>query len=308
MKIGIISNMMMGVAGMELLLEHNKLACVAIPDFKTDANKVTKALCSRQTIPLQILEKHTYSTQLESWLNSNQPDAVITAGCPFKIPVSLLNHPRVGFWNIHPGSLPKYAGMDPVFWHVRNREEQLLITAHKMTGTLDAGPILLEIPLKIPGNQTYGQVWNQVQQLGRHVFQQLITAIQNDPPKLNKQQRINEKSYAKKPAREHMTINWRTMSAAEIRAVVDACNPNYGGAFSLFRDGFLKIMRVNVATEKTNTDPGTIIKVDKAGLWVQAKNEQAVIIKIVNMADGYLTGTDLLNMNVEVGEQFRSPN
>ena len=179
MKIGVISNMMMGVAGMKLLLGQNKLGCAAIPDFKTNANEAAKALCSQKSIPLQILNKDAYSTQLESWLNSNQPDAIITTGCPYKIPTSLLDHPKYSFWNIHPGALPMYAGMDPVFWQVHNRCKQVVITVHKMTNNLDAGPILFELPITITGEQTYGEVWNHIQQQGHIIFQRLVTTIQN---------------------------------------------------------------------------------------------------------------------------------
>lgn len=50
--------------------------------------------------------------------------------------------PRV--YNIHPGRLPEFRGVQPVFWTLQQRERNATITLHVAEAAIDAGPVVLE--------------------------------------------------------------------------------------------------------------------------------------------------------------------
>jgi methionyl-tRNA formyltransferase len=77
-------------------------------------------------------------------LESVQPDLVVCMGFPWKVPADALDVPRLGWINGHPSLLPRYRGPVPVAWAIRNGEEEIGVTFHRMEAELDTGPILAQ--------------------------------------------------------------------------------------------------------------------------------------------------------------------
>ena len=77
-------------------------------------------------------------------LASVEPDLVICMGFPWKIPPEALAVPRLGWLNGHPSLLPRHRGPLPVAWAIREGDEEIGITFHRMDAELDTGPILAQ--------------------------------------------------------------------------------------------------------------------------------------------------------------------
>jgi methionyl-tRNA formyltransferase len=77
-------------------------------------------------------------------LASVQPDLVVCMGFPWKIPPDALAVPRLGWLNGHPSLLPRHRGPLPVAWAIREGDEEIGITFHRMDADLDTGPILAQ--------------------------------------------------------------------------------------------------------------------------------------------------------------------
>jgi len=75
-------------------------------------------------------------------LASVEPDLVVCMGFPWKIPPDALAVPRLGWLNGHPSLLPMHRGPLPVAWAIREGEDEIGITFHRMDADLDTGPIL----------------------------------------------------------------------------------------------------------------------------------------------------------------------
>jgi methionyl-tRNA formyltransferase len=65
-------------------------------------------------------------------------------GFPWKIPPAALAVPRLGWLNGHPSLLPRHRGPLPVAWAIREGDEEIGITFHRMDADLDTGPILAQ--------------------------------------------------------------------------------------------------------------------------------------------------------------------
>jgi methionyl-tRNA formyltransferase len=74
-------------------------------------------------------------------LASVNPDLVVCMGFPWKIPPDALAIPRLGWLNGHPSLLPRHRGPIPVAWAIRNGDDEIGITFHRMDADLDTGPI-----------------------------------------------------------------------------------------------------------------------------------------------------------------------
>lgn len=77
-------------------------------------------------------------------LSSVEPDLVVCMGFPWKIPPDALAVPRFGWLNGHPSLLPRHRGPLPVAWAIREGDEEIGITFHRMDADLDTGPILAQ--------------------------------------------------------------------------------------------------------------------------------------------------------------------
>jgi methionyl-tRNA formyltransferase len=79
-------------------------------------------------------------------LASVNPDLVVCMGFPWTIPPAALAVPRLGWLNGHPSLLPLHRGPLPVAWAIREGDEEIGITFHRMDAELDTGPILAQRP------------------------------------------------------------------------------------------------------------------------------------------------------------------
>ena len=79
-------------------------------------------------------------------LASAEPDLVVCMGFPWKIPPDALAVPRLGWLNGHPSLLPRHRGPLPIAWAIREGDEEIGITIHRMDAELDTGPILAQRP------------------------------------------------------------------------------------------------------------------------------------------------------------------
>jgi len=77
-------------------------------------------------------------------LASVEPDLVVCMGFPWKIPPDALAVPRLGWLNGHPSLLPRHRGPLPVAWAIREGDEEIGITFHRMDADLDTGPIFAQ--------------------------------------------------------------------------------------------------------------------------------------------------------------------
>jgi methionyl-tRNA formyltransferase len=76
----------------------------------------------------------------------NVPDTPFDLGVsycyPKKISNQLLNIPKMGFVNYHPGPLPKYKGPNEYEDAIKNKEIHWGVTVHYMTEKYDSGEII----------------------------------------------------------------------------------------------------------------------------------------------------------------------
>jgi methionyl-tRNA formyltransferase len=86
-------------------------------------------------------------------LASVQPDLVVCMGFPWKIPPEALAVPRLGWLNGHPSLLPRHRGPLPIAWAIREGDDEVGITFHRMDAELDTGPIFAQRRFPLDGSE-----------------------------------------------------------------------------------------------------------------------------------------------------------
>jgi folate-dependent phosphoribosylglycinamide formyltransferase PurN len=105
------------------------------------------------------------------------PDIGLIYGSPILKP-ELFEIPKYGTLGIHHGKVPEYRGKKTTFWAIYNGEEYAGVTIQKVNAGLDTGEIVKSGKVAI-GNRTYGDVWNDLNDLGLDLYIQAIIDVKN---------------------------------------------------------------------------------------------------------------------------------
>jgi methionyl-tRNA formyltransferase len=71
-------------------------------------------------------------------------DVILNIHSLFIINKEIVGAPRIGCFNMHPGPLPRYAGLNAVSWAIYRGETSHGVTIHKMEPGIDTGPIVYQ--------------------------------------------------------------------------------------------------------------------------------------------------------------------
>lgn len=91
------------------------------------------------------------------------------------LPVKILSLPEKGSINLHASLLPKYRGAAPIHWAIINGEEKTGCTIFFLEEDVDTGKIIKQQETKIGPNETTGDLYERLKELGSYT---LLDAIQ----------------------------------------------------------------------------------------------------------------------------------
>lgn len=87
-----------------------------------------------------------------------EPEIIFSLAAPQKFCSELLSLPSLGCYNIHSALLPKYRGINGIFWAMMHDEQMTGFTIHKMDRDLDTGPIAVQQAVQITSTDSYDDV------------------------------------------------------------------------------------------------------------------------------------------------------
>lgn len=87
-------------------------------------------------------------------LRRRHVDVLLNVHSLHLIDPSVLVEPRIGSFNLHPGPLPEYAGLNVPSWAIYNGETEHGVTLHWVAPTVDTGPIVFSERFPITPSDT----------------------------------------------------------------------------------------------------------------------------------------------------------
>jgi methionyl-tRNA formyltransferase len=226
--------------------------------------------------------------EMRGWIDTIKPDYIFCISFPFLLPESVLSYGSNKFINFHPGPLPQYRGVMPIFEVLKNQEKETAICAHFMNEKFDQGNIIFNDPIRIQENDTYGKLTvrlsNRISQVALNMANMLQYAS-NIP---NQSQDESLAYYYEKPELTDTYINWKRMSADEIIALINACNPWNSGADATLMGEQVKIIVATLLDEPHEDKPGTIISINNT-VNVACEDNKQIAIEILSTDEGIMT-------------------
>ena len=311
MRIAFITNSLLSLESIVFLKEKGVLHIIATLEKNVLLSQQADLIAQQSEMKHVFLHKEQLASELTALIDLEQIDTVFVQTFPYKIPASCLNLPDTEFYNLHPGPLPEYRGPDPVFWALKNNEQQSALTLHKMDQDFDTGPIIMSEPIPVYESDTYGTLNSHMAHAAPVLLKKFLHALENSEPIQYSIQTSEKACYHKKPEANDLLIDWTRQSSQEIQALCRASNPNQNGSIAFFRGVITRILEVDVITPSfdANLQPGTIITCDEnRGLQVKCLDNKVLLLKILHVEEGYFSGKRFINVfNVKIGEKFTHP-
>jgi methionyl-tRNA formyltransferase len=143
---------------------------------KLDHNTKVKNILAKHNIPLIELEGNVNKEENRNKIKGFNPDLLISiAGNQiFKLP--LINLAPKGCLNLHTALLPKYRGLMPSFWVLKNNEIETGVSVFFVDEGIDSGPILVQKRVEI-GNLSQAKLIDFTKKLGMVAILEAIEKI-----------------------------------------------------------------------------------------------------------------------------------
>src|SRR5580693_8665025 len=148
------------------------------------------------------------TSSVAEMLAGYRPDLLLVFGFNWRLPPEVLGLPRFGVLNVHPSALPRYRGPSPVLWAVRNGDPSIGITVHRMSETIDAGPVLAQAEgIPLPEEITHQDVWELIKRAVPGLLADALDRLADGDPGTPQDER--KATYAGFPPADWHEVTWR---------------------------------------------------------------------------------------------------
>ena len=251
--------------------EYDVQAVLTQPDHhigrkRTLHQSPVKELAEQYNIEVLQPAKLSKSPEMEKII-SLQPDFMITAAYGQFLPTKLLAAAKIAAINVHGSLLPKYRGGAPIQYSIINGDKETGVSIMYMVKKMDAGDIISQRSIPIEDTDDSGTMFKKLSLLGRDLLLETlpklisgdVNPVAQDPDKVVFSPNITS---------EQEQIDFR-LPAHLIDAKVRGLRPAPLG--NMVIDGLrTKIYDVTPLEEKTDLEPGKVVRVTKHQLVIAA--------------------------------------
>ena len=110
-------------------------------------------------------------------LDRYDPELLVSISCPQVIGKSVRDRLPLGSINVHGAPLPRYRGLMPAFWVLRNGETTTAVTVHELAAKLDDGDILAQREVPIEPDETWDSLVRRTKEAGAGLLIETIRQI-----------------------------------------------------------------------------------------------------------------------------------
>lgn len=203
------------------------------------------------------------------------PDISVVVAYGHILPKAVIDLPPQGTLNIHASLLPVLRGAAPIQAAILQGMAETGVTIMQMVPALDAGDMLHVLRTPIGTDTTYGELHDQLAEMGALAICQALTLIEAGVSRAVPQDDA-QSTYAPKIERPMARLDF-TRPAVEVARVVRAFDPR-PGAYASLRGQDVKCFSARLVGDGTDaaldepalaSPPGTVRSADDGGLVVR---------------------------------------
>ena len=204
-------------------------------------------------------------------LRKYNADVIVVIAFGQILPKEILEMTPYGCINVHASLLPKYRGAAPIQWAVIDGEEVSGVTTMQMNEGLDTGDMIMKTEIVLDKKETGGSLFDKLAAAGAKLCVETLEALENKTATWEPQGETPT-AYARMLDKNLGNINWNT-EAVQIERLIRGLNP-WPSAYTDWNGKVMKIWEADVVDKESEEAPGTVVKVEKDGFYVQTGKGQ----------------------------------
>jgi methionyl-tRNA formyltransferase len=198
----------------------------------------------------------------------------------------VLSAVRVGCFNVHPGPLPRYAGLNSMCWAIYRGEKTHGVTIHEIVPTVDAGPIVFQSLFPIDDEETGLQLATKCIRVGVSLTIQLLEAAIKDPRSIPRiPQDLSKREYFGRTVPQGGRLNWQR-PARQIVNFIRACDffpfPSpWGTPRTTLGDQWIGIGKASGTGQPVGVSPGSVETLAGSKIRVACADEWILVHRLL---------------------------
>ena len=219
---------------------------------------------------------------------------------------SIIEAPKIGSFNLHPGPLPQMAGLNAPSWAIYLAHQQHAVTLHWMKPGIDTGPIVFSEQFALDETDTGLSVSNTCVKLGVPLIESLLDIAARDPGSIpaHSQDLSRRRIFRRNERPNNGRIDW-SGNAARICAHVRASDYGpfqspWGHPKTCLGELEFEVIKASVTDGICDSAPGTIACSPGVGVTV-ATCDRPILLQSVRRdgepvkVEDFLKQGDVLN-------------
>lgn len=278
-----------GVRALEAVLAAGHTVTTVLTGREAGARTAVRLAADRAgvaTLPAGRVRDPGFAEQVRA----REVDLFLNVHSLFLVPDAILEAPRIGSFNLHPGPLPEYAGLNCISWAIYQGERHYGVTLHWMAPRVDAGDVAFRAPVVIEDDDTALTLGTRCTRAGVTLLERLLEAaptpgaIPREP-----QDPSRRRYYAARRVPQDGRLDW-SRPAREVTRLVRACDygpfPSPWGRPTTTLGGLeVSVLSAEPTGRLAGAAPGTL-EIDPGGKVSVAAADEWVTLKRVALPGG----------------------
>jgi len=247
-----------------------------------------------ETLPGERLKDPALAEQLRS----RDADILLNVHSLYLIHEKVLAAPKLGAFNLHPGPLPRYAGLNPVSWAIFHGEKHHGVTVHRMDPGVDSGPIVYQSWFPIEDDATALSLSLKCVREGMELAVRLLQAAESGAESIPlTPQDLSKREYFGREVPEGGKLCW-TWPARKVINFVRACDylpfsSPWGHPRTCLGVQEFALVKASRTGRQCEASPGTVGDCDDSGVFV-ACNDEWILASKLRIGKQYLPAAEVL--------------
>lgn len=238
-------------------------------------------------------------------VRQEEVDLLLNVHALYVLPPDVVDAPQIGSFNLHPGPLPRYAGLNAPSWAIYHGEQAHAVTVHWMDGGIDTGAIAYASEMAIDQDDTGLTLSAKCVRAGLPLLHDLLQAASADAIPRTPQPDGVRRYYGREVPHEGRLF-W-TESAMRVVDFVRACDyapfsSPWGHPRAYLAGRELCVLKAARTGERSDAPAGTVGRQVGSDVLVAAQDEW-VRLRRVQVGSSVFPAADVLRQ----GERFAVP-
>jgi methionyl-tRNA formyltransferase len=273
------------------------VAVVSTPASERGAQHLVPAAAERLGLILRPAAELRHSS-FASWLREREVDILLNVHSLVVLGGDVVAAPRLGSFNLHPGPLPEYAGLNAPSWAIYRGESRHAVTLHWMDAGIDSGPVAYESSFEIDDTDTGLSLTAKCVRNGVPLALRLVADAARDPSSVPvRAQDLGRRRYFGREVPNEGTIVW-SAPAHEIVRFVRACDympfkSPWGVPSTRLGGHTVGIVKASLTGERADDPPGSVGAIGVRGTARVAAGDEWVAVHRLWLDGRYVKAVDV---------------